>query len=53
MLDVLIGVITYYIVSIFMTSLITGTSDIDDLIKIIVPLAIAVAVVFVALKGVK
>jgi hypothetical protein len=53
LLDVVIAVLTYYIVSIFMTTLITGTSDMDVLLETLVPIAVAVAAVFVALKAIK
>jgi hypothetical protein len=53
LLDVIIAVITYYIVSIFMTTLITSTSAMDTLIKTLVPIAVACVAVFVALKAIK
>jgi hypothetical protein len=53
LLDVVLGCLTYYIVSVLFTTLIEGTSDVDMLIKSLVPIAIAVAVVFVAFKTVK
>jgi hypothetical protein len=53
LLDVVMGCLAYYITSVIFTTLIEGTSDVDMLIKSLVPIAIAVAVVFVAFRTVK
>jgi hypothetical protein len=51
-LDLIIGAVAYYVVSYFFNTLITGTSDVDNMIKALVPLAIGIAIVFVAFKSI-
>jgi uncharacterized membrane protein YeaQ/YmgE (transglycosylase-associated protein family) len=52
-LDLIVGAVAYYVVSYFFNTLITGTSDVDNMIKALVPLAIGIAIVFVAFRAVK
>jgi len=53
LLDVVTGVVAYYICGVIFTALITGTSTMDTLIKTLVPIAVGIATAFVALKSIK
>jgi hypothetical protein len=48
--DVVMGGVTYYIVGTIFNTLITGTSDVDSAVKILVPLGVGIAVLMAALK---